>query len=92
MENNTSVASWRKMEHMAIAPKFTIGDEVYFMRYDTPVKKTIKGYAIVYGEFKDLSDKDPVGIVYSFDDFTKANEKAVFASKDLLMEHMFKDL
>jgi len=76
-----------------ITPLYYIGQEVYYMKFGKPTKNPIIGYAIVYGEFKDLSSKgEAISIVYYFDSFTHINENEVFDSKEGLQNYLFSEL
>lgn len=74
-------------------PKYYIGQELFFMKYGKPTKSKVIGYAIVHGEFKDLSVKNQCKtVVYSFDDYTKINQSEVFETKEALQNYLFQDV
>jgi len=77
--------------------KFNIGDEIYFMNYDTPSKGIIQGIAFIMGDFKSVnfsrkSDGDKPAIVYSMDGYAIVNERGAFKSSEELKDSLFKNL
>lgn len=79
-------------------PKFKIGAEVFFMRYDEPSKGTIKGIAVIEGEFEEINfkrtgTKEEPSINYSMQGtYTSIEEHKVFSTKEQLQISLFSKL
>lgn len=77
--------------------KFKIGDEIYYMKFDTPEKGIIKGIGIFYGEIQTLyntikqTEENPV-IKYYTTPYTEVEEKNVFKTKEELINSVFSKL
>lgn len=74
--------------------RFKIGDEIFYMDFSEPKKATVKGVAVITGEFKNHSfDKNGTeekpAVVYSVGSFFLVDDEKAFATKEDLQSFLF---
>jgi hypothetical protein len=77
--------------------KFKLGEEIFFMGFNEPVKASVKGIMIIVGEVdttgvkKDKKIPDPM-IVYATGSYSTVEESKAYATKEELQTVLFAKL